>query len=200
MKTETRWMNIATWLIQRCRKFSINSERTTYPDPPSTSSRVILPPGTNSGSFTDGDEFEYLSDQDIAAGITPKSTNTASDMKQRKTCCIRIGFHFSSNKCENNEQISTGSHFSLPPYVPAKSKALKNISGFNNESISGGIKVSMYGRGLFWPLGSCSTENQHSETIKVSLRYFYMCKVSYQTIKEKLSIWKIWVLGKSYDN
>ncbi len=41
-----------------------------------TSERVTLPPGTSWGSFTDGDEFEYLSDQDIAAGRTPNSTNT----------------------------------------------------------------------------------------------------------------------------
>lgn len=73
--------NISTRLVfQRCWKFSINSERMTHPEPPSTSSRVILPPGTSSGSFTDDDddddEFEFLSDHDIAAGITPKSTNT----------------------------------------------------------------------------------------------------------------------------
>lgn len=40
------------------------------------SERVTLPPGTSCGSFIDGDEFEYLSDQDIAAGRTPNSTNT----------------------------------------------------------------------------------------------------------------------------
>jgi hypothetical protein len=51
-------------------------------------------------------------------------------------------------------------HLAIPPYVPAKSKALKNISGSNNESISGGTKVSMYGRGLFWPVGRFNTEKK----------------------------------------
>lgn len=71
-------------LSQRCWKFSNNSERITYPEPPRTISRVILPPGTSSGSFTDDDEFEFLSDHDIAAGITPKSSNTVNDKKQPK--------------------------------------------------------------------------------------------------------------------
>lgn len=30
----------------------------------------------------------------------------------------------------------------IPPYVPAKSRALKNISGSNNDSTNGGIRVS----------------------------------------------------------
>jgi hypothetical protein len=69
-------------IFQRCCKFSNNSERITYPELPSTISRVILPPGTSSGSFTDEDEFEFLSDHDIAAGITPKSSNTIGHNKQ----------------------------------------------------------------------------------------------------------------------
>lgn len=40
------------------------------------SESVSLPPGTSCGSFTDEGGFEYLSDQDIAAGRIPKSTNT----------------------------------------------------------------------------------------------------------------------------
>lgn len=40
------------------------------------SERISLPPGTSCGSFTAGDELEYLSDHDIAAGRTPNSTNT----------------------------------------------------------------------------------------------------------------------------
>lgn len=70
----------------------------TYPEPPSTSNRVILPPGTSSGSFTDEDEFEFLSDQDIAAGTTPKSTNTTNDMKQRqkKLAKVKTGFQETS--------------------------------------------------------------------------------------------------------
>jgi len=45
----------------------------------------------------------------------------------------------------------------VPPYVPAKSKALKKISGSSNDSTGGGIKVSRYGKGLLRPLGSLST-------------------------------------------
>ena len=47
----------------------------------------------------------------------------------------------------------------VPPYVPAKSKALKNISGSSKDSASGGIKVKRYGRGRLSPIGSFSTEH-----------------------------------------
>lgn len=47
----------------------------------------------------------------------------------------------------------------LPPYVPAKSNALKKISGSNNDSISGGTTVSRYGS-VFWPKGNFSTVNR----------------------------------------
>lgn len=45
----------------------------------------------------------------------------------------------------------------IPPYVPAKSNALKNISGSSKDSINGGTRVRTYGRGLFSPAGSFST-------------------------------------------
>lgn len=45
----------------------------------------------------------------------------------------------------------------LPPYVPAKSSDLKNISGSSNDKISGGINVKMNGKGLLSPVGSFST-------------------------------------------
>lgn len=59
-------------------KFSISSERITYPAPPITRDRVNLPPGTSCGRFEDIEELEYLSDQDIAAGRTPNSTRTTN--------------------------------------------------------------------------------------------------------------------------
>lgn len=45
----------------------------------------------------------------------------------------------------------------LPPYVPAKSNDLKNISGSSNDRISGGTNVNSNGKGLLSPLGSFST-------------------------------------------
>lgn len=57
------------------------------------------------------------------------------------------------------EKEKTQHNTAVPPYVPAKSKALKNISGSSNDSASGGIKVNRYGRGRLCPVGSFSTEN-----------------------------------------
>lgn len=51
----------------------------------------------------------------------------------------------------------------VPPYVPAKSKALKNMSGSSNDSANGGINVKRYGRGWFCPVGSFSTEQSPNE-------------------------------------
>ena len=48
----------------------------TNPAPPITRERVSFPPGTNRGGFGNSDESEYLSDQNIAAGRIPNSTNT----------------------------------------------------------------------------------------------------------------------------
>lgn len=64
------------------------SEKMTHPAPPTTSERVSLPPGTNCGNFipTDDELDEYLSDQDIAAGTIPNSTNTIKNMKQKEIC------------------------------------------------------------------------------------------------------------------
>lgn len=111
--------NISTRLVfQRCWKLSINSERMTHPEPPSTSSRVILPPGTSSGSFTDEDEFEFLSDQDIAAGITPKSTNTTSKFKQwEKTCLVKIGFQETTIFVFKRQNYSWGSYTNLKFWI-----------------------------------------------------------------------------------
>jgi hypothetical protein len=58
-----------------------------------------------------------------------------------------------------NEKKQKKHNTAVPPYVPAKSKALKNISGSSNDSTSGGIKVKRYGRGRLCPVGSFSTEN-----------------------------------------
>ena len=63
--------------------FSRSSEKMTHAAPPTTSERVSLPPGTNcgNGNFIAGDELEYLSDQDIAGGRIPNSTNTNKNTK-----------------------------------------------------------------------------------------------------------------------
>jgi len=63
--------------------------------------------------------------------------------------------------CDNGkwEKTKKKHNTAVPPYVPAKSKALKNISWSSNDSTSGGIKVKRYGRGRLCPVGSFSTEN-----------------------------------------
>lgn len=54
-----------------------------YPAPPIKSERVTFPPGTNGGIIEgEGDEAEYLSDQDIAAGRIPNSTRTNKNDKE----------------------------------------------------------------------------------------------------------------------
>ncbi|CAK7331877.1 unnamed protein product [Dovyalis caffra] len=90
-----------------------------------TRERVTFPPGTSCGSLIDGDELEYLSDHAIAAGIIPKSTNTNKNMEKLRHDTEKDYF-----TC-------------VPPYVPAKSKALKKISGSSNANTIGGIKVKM---------------------------------------------------------
>lgn len=75
-----KWIKIFLQ-VHRCPKFSNSSEKITHPAPPITSARVNLPPGTTSGSFTDGGGFEYRSDHDIAAGIIPNSSNTRTWME-----------------------------------------------------------------------------------------------------------------------
>lgn len=51
------------------------SEKITSKAPPMTNERVNFPPGTIGGTGASRSS-EYLSDQDIAAGKTPKSTRT----------------------------------------------------------------------------------------------------------------------------
>lgn len=43
--------------------------------------------------------------------------------------------------------------------MPAKSNALKNISGSSNDRTKGGNKVNKYGKGFLSPLGNLSTAN-----------------------------------------
>lgn len=81
----------------------INSDKMTQLAPPMTKERESFPPGTSGPTFGNSSEVEYRSDQAIAAGRIPNSTNT--------------------------------------PYVPAKSKALKKISGSSNASTNGGSRV-----------------------------------------------------------
>jgi hypothetical protein len=56
------------------------SEKITSKAPPITNERVTFPPGTI-GDIGASSSSEYLSDQDIAAGKTPKSTRT-----EKNTC------------------------------------------------------------------------------------------------------------------
>ena len=69
----------------------------------------------------------------------------------------------------------------LPPYVPAKSKALKNISGSNSASNNGGNKVIKYGSGLLCPVGSFSTatttkiRDVQTYGIMQNFHVLYMC-------------------------
>ena len=65
------------------------------------SETVTLPPGTSCGSFIDGDEFEYLSDQNIAAGRTPNSTNTNKNMKQGTAQPYQVKLKFIMHKLKN---------------------------------------------------------------------------------------------------
>lgn len=58
-----------------CIMPSIISETITSNAPPITTERVNFPPGTIGGTGA-SNSSEYLSDQDIAAGKTPKSTRT----------------------------------------------------------------------------------------------------------------------------
>ena len=54
------------------------SEKITSKAPPITNERVTFPPGTI-GDIGASKSSEYLSDQDMAAGKTPKSTRTEMD-------------------------------------------------------------------------------------------------------------------------
>lgn len=129
--------------------FSSISERIMYPAPPITRDRVSFPPGTICGTVIGGDEAEYLSDHDITAGRIPNSTNTSP--KKKRDCISLIRKHKSSKhqcmKHESEMEPSTKEKngAAIPPYVPAKSSALKNISGSSNDSTNGGIRVSKYG-------------------------------------------------------
>lgn len=143
--------------VHRCPKFSNSSDKITHPAPPITSARVNLPPGTTSGSFTEGGGFKYRSDHDIAAGIIPNSSNTRTGMNGKELVWylyVKIGKQ--NDEKEWQEDIIDIVNI-LPPYVPAKSNDLKNISGSSNDKISGGINVKRNGKGLFSPLGSFST-------------------------------------------
>jgi hypothetical protein len=57
----------------------IISERITSNAPPVTTERVNFPPGTIGGTGA-SNSSEYLSDQDIAAGKTPKSISTEKNI------------------------------------------------------------------------------------------------------------------------
>lgn len=57
--------------------------------PPKTSERVIFPPGTNGGKFGVRVDSEYLSDQDIAAGRSPKSTKTTKSQTHESNKSFR---------------------------------------------------------------------------------------------------------------
>lgn len=70
--------------IHKCTAFSSNSERITSRAPPMTRLKVNFPPGTSGWSFGDCEASEYLSDQDMAAGRTPKSKRTVKDKSQLK--------------------------------------------------------------------------------------------------------------------
>lgn len=139
-----------------------------YPAPPITKERVILPPGTSCGSFTVDDELEYLSDQAIAAGKIPKSTKTRTTYEPvNKLVVAWLNLYEQSYITSCKSKLHSGNrrkqfigrrrgedfelrtyirekHFTcLPPYVPAKSKALKNISGSSNANTNGGNRVKM---------------------------------------------------------
>jgi len=61
-----------------CITSLITSETITSNAPPRTTERVSFPPGTIGGTGA-SDSSESLSDQDIAAGKTPKSTRTENN-------------------------------------------------------------------------------------------------------------------------
>lgn len=56
------------------------------------------------------------------------------------------------------------------PYVPAKSNALKNISGSSSDSTSGGNKVNRYGKGLC-PAGRFSKSARKSASPRTNPMY-----------------------------
>lgn len=68
---ETFFVTLHAWMF-----FKI-SDRITYVAPPIVMDRVSFPPGTTGEIFGVKDEELYLSDHDIAAGISPKRTRTA---------------------------------------------------------------------------------------------------------------------------
>nr|GMD69751.1 hypothetical protein Iba_chr12dCG22060 [Ipomoea batatas] len=71
---------------------------------------------------------------------------------------------FDDSEYLSDQDIAAGkspNSMPLPPYVPAKSNALKKISGSNNDSINGGTTVSRYGS-VFWPEGNFSTVNRQA--------------------------------------
>lgn len=122
----------------------------TNPAPPITRESPSFPPGTISGSFGDVQVFKYLSDQHIAAGRIPNKTRTTKTWQIQDYQDLTL--HKSiTNTCLSQTRLFTLRNWCItiiPPYVPAKSKALKNISGSSRDSTNGGIRVKRYGKGL----------------------------------------------------
>jgi hypothetical protein len=65
------------------------SEKITSKAPPITNDRVNFPPGTI-GDIGASKSSEYLSDQDIAAGKTPKSTRTEKNTRKRSVQSAKV--------------------------------------------------------------------------------------------------------------